>query len=53
MKKGWGWDNYIAEVNTGKGLKLKKFMRGYFTYILPVMVGIVFIIGIIQKFFPA
>ena len=52
MKKGWGWENYINEVNTGKGLKMKNFMRGYLTYVLPVMVGIVFVIGIIQKFFP-
>ena len=53
MKKGWGWNNYINEVNTGKGLKLKKFMRGYMTYILPVMVIIIFVIGIVQKFFVA
>lgn len=53
MKKGWGWENYTNEVNTGKGLKLKKFMRGYFTYVLPVMVVIIFVIGIVQKFFAA
>ena len=33
MKKGWGWENYISEVNTGKGMKMKNFMRGYMTYI--------------------
>ena len=53
MKKGWGWDNYVNEVNTGKGLKLKKIMRGYFTYVLPVMVVIIFVIGMAQKFIPA
>ena len=53
MKKGWGWENYTNEVNTGKGLKLKKCMRGYFTYVLPVMVVIIFVIGIVQKFFAA
>lgn len=53
MKKGWSWDNYIGEVNTGKGMKMKNFMRGYMTYILPVMIAVIFVIGIIQKFFPA
>ena len=48
MKKGWGWENYISEVNTGKGMKMKKFMRGYMTYILPVMIAVIFVIGIIQ-----
>ena len=32
---------------------MKKFMRGYLTYILPVMVAIIFVIGIVQKFIPA
>ncbi len=52
-KKGWGWDNYTNEVNTGKGLKLKNFMKGYITYILPVMVIVVFAIGIIRTFVKA
>ena len=37
-KKGWGWKNYMAEVNTGKGLKVKNWMRFYLTYILPLIV---------------
>ena len=50
MKKGWGWENYMNEVNTGKGLKMKNFMQGYLTYVLPVMVAVIFVIGIVQKF---
>lgn len=53
MKKGWGWDNFFAEANTGKGLKLHKFMRGYMTYVLPAMVIILFVVGIIRTFVPA
>ena len=34
---GWGWENYKAEVNTGKGLKVHDWMRGYLTYGLPPM----------------
>lgn len=46
-KKGWGWDNFVNEANTGKGLKIKKFMRGYMTYVLPVLVMFVFIMGLV------
>lgn len=46
-KKGWGWDNFVNEANTGKGLKIKRFMRGYMTYVLSVLVMFVFIMGIV------
>lgn len=48
LKKGWGWNNFIKEANTGKGLKLPKWMRGYLTFVLPVIVAIVFIMGIVN-----
>lgn len=44
---GWGWDNFIAEANEGKGLKVAKWMRGYMTFVLPVIVLVIFIMGII------
>ena len=46
-KKGWGWDNFVNEANTGKGLKIKKFMKGYMKYVLPVLVMFVFIMGLV------
>lgn len=48
---GWGWDNFITEVNTGKGLKFPKWARVYVTYILPLVVLFVFIQGYVSKFF--
>ncbi|MDD6023433.1 MAG: sodium-dependent transporter [Oscillospiraceae bacterium] len=48
---GWGWDAFLAEANTGKGLKLHKRMRCYLTYILPLIVLFVFGFGIYDKFF--
>ena len=48
---GWGWKNYITEANTGKGLKIKNWMRGYITYILPLIVLFIFGFGIYDKFF--
>ena len=44
---GWGFDNYFNEVNTGKGMKLAKWMRPYVTYVLPVIILIVFIISVL------
>ena len=50
-KRGWGWDNYIEEANTGKGLKMQGWMRIYLTYILPLIVLFIFGFGIYDKFF--
>lgn len=44
---GWGWDKFVSEANQGKGLKIAKWMRPYCTYVLPLIVLIVFIVGII------
>ena len=48
---GWGWDKFVEEANTGKGLKVKKWMRPYMTYILPLIVLVLFVVGIVDKFF--
>lgn len=48
---GWGYDNFIKEANTGKGIKMPKWVRGYLIYVLPVIVLIVFIQGLYSKFF--
>ncbi len=39
-KYGWGFENYIREVNTGRGLKLPRVLRFYFKYILPVIIAL-------------
>lgn len=44
---GWGWDKFVAEANAGKGLKVAKWMRGYMTYVLPVIVLIIFVMSIL------
>ena len=49
-KKGWGWDNFVAEANTGKGFKVKKWMRLYMKYVLPIIIGAILIIGVISPF---
>ncbi len=43
-KKGWGWDKFVDEANSGKGLKIKNSMRFYMSYILPaIIVGLFFV----------
>ena len=37
-KWGWGFDNYMAEVNEGKGLKFSKGLKFYFQIILPILI---------------
>lgn len=47
---GWGWDNFIKEANTGKGLKFPEQLRFYLTFILPIILLTVFVFGYIDKF---
>ena len=48
---GWGWKNFTTEANTGRGLKMQNWMRGYITYILPLIVLFIFFFGLYDKFF--
>lgn len=51
-KKGWGFDAFLAEVDTGQGMRFPRFLRGYLTYVLPVIIAVVFVGGwlpVIQK----
>lgn len=43
---GWGWDKFVAEANQGKGLKVASWMRLYMTYVLPVIILLVFILSL-------
>ncbi|MBQ8415540.1 MAG: sodium-dependent transporter [Clostridia bacterium] len=39
---GWGWKNYITEVNTGdKGLAMPRWIRPYMSFVLPVIILLV------------
>ncbi|MBP5747818.1 MAG: sodium-dependent transporter, partial [Treponema sp.] len=51
-KYGWGWDKFIAEVNTGKGIKFpnNKVIKFYIKFIAPLIIAAVFIAGYIDLF---
>ncbi len=46
-KWGWGFDNYLAEANTGKGLKLSPKLKPFFQFVLPVLILVIFLSGIL------
>ena len=37
-KWGWGFDNYLAEANTGDGVRIPRWMKYYFMIPLPLLV---------------
>ena len=41
----WGWDGFIKEADTGKGLRFPSWLRVYVKWILPFIIGIIFIKG--------
>lgn len=47
---GWGWKNFCAEADAGKGTKFPKWARVYVSYVLPVIVLFIFIEGYISMF---
>ncbi|MDO4275947.1 MAG: sodium-dependent transporter [Eubacteriales bacterium] len=48
---GWGWKNFVKEADTGKGIKFPKWARPYLTFILPLIVIVIFVMGYYDKFF--
>lgn len=46
-KFGWGFDNYIAEANTGSGFKMPRWLKPYFQFILPLLILAILINGLL------
>ena len=49
-KNGWGWDNFIAEVNAGTGMKFPKCLRNYVAYGIPAIIIVIYLKGYYDKF---
>ena len=47
---GWGWKSFMAEANEGKGLKVTNWMRLYMTYVVPAIIGFIFLYGLYSFF---
>ena len=44
---GWGFDKYLSETNSGSGLKMPRFLKPYFMFILPVLIIVIIVTGLI------
>lgn len=49
-KSGWGWDNFLAEANTGKGMKFPKFLKNYLAYVVPAVIIVIYLKGYYDMF---
>ena len=49
-KYGWGFENFLAEVDQGRGVRFPARFRVYFKYILPLIVLVIFVMGYWDKF---
>ena len=46
-RPGWGWDAFVAEANAGKGLKVQRWMRPIFTFLVPACIALIYVMGIL------
>ena len=46
-KWGWSFDKYLAEANTGTGLKMARWLKPYFQFILPLLILVILVQGLI------
>lgn len=51
-ENGWGWDNFIKEANTGNGKKFPLFVKGYVTYVIPILIVVIYLKGYWDMFAP-
>lgn len=44
---GWGWENFVNEANTGKGLKVQPWMKPVFRYFVPCAIAFIYVYGMV------
>ena len=49
-RSGWGWDNFIAEADEGRGPRFPRWARFYLTWVLPALILVLFVSGYVEKF---
>lgn len=50
-KNGWGFQNFLAEANSGEGPKFTAKFYFYLKYILPIAIAVILVSGYINQFF--
>lgn len=46
-RNGWGYDRYLEECNAGKGLKMSRWLKPYFQFVLPILILFILIQGLL------
>jgi len=52
QKNGWGWTGFLEEADSGDGLKFPKTLRIYISYILPLVIILIYLKGYYDLFSP-
>ena len=48
-RRGWGWENFLAEANAGKGVRFPSCARLWLKYGIPVLILVIFVLGYAPK----
>ena len=48
-RRGWGWQNFLAEANAGQGLRFPSWLRIYLQYVLPCLILFIFVMGYVER----
>ncbi len=49
-KNGWGWERFLEEVNAGEGVRFPRGLRGYVSYVLPLIIIVIYLKGYYDMF---
>ncbi|WP_314039531.1 sodium-dependent transporter [Slackia exigua] len=44
-KRGWGWESFIAEADTGEGARFPRAAYAYMKFVVPALIVVVFVAG--------
>ena len=48
-RRGWGWDNFLAEADQGEGVKFPRWTRLWLKYGIPALIVVIFVLGYAPK----
>ena len=51
-KNGWGFENFVAEADTGIGKPFPQYLRKYMSYVLPLIIVVIYFKGYYDTFAP-
>ena len=49
-KNGWGFENFLKEANAGDGIHFPRGLKGYVSYVLPLIIIVIYLKGYYDMF---